>query len=54
MSLSALDDAGNYKVKESILQKYDIIEESYRPRFHMMKKKLVNCVEFVSRLNDLL
>ena len=49
------EDANNYdKVKEAILQRYDITEESYRQRFRVAKRKLGESnKEIVARLNDL-
>ena len=49
------EDASNYeKLKEAILQRYDITEESYRQRFRLVKKKSgESCRELTARLDDL-
>jgi hypothetical protein len=48
-------DATSYdKLKEAILQRYDITEESYRQRFRLCKKKDgESSRELVARLDDL-
>ena len=50
-----VEDAGSYeKVKEAILQRYDITEESYRQRFRGVKRKPGESGrELVARLDDL-
>ena len=49
------EDASDYnKLKEAILQRYDITEESYRQRFRAIKRKSgESSKELVARLNDL-
>ena len=49
------EDASSYdRLKEAILQRYDITEESYRQRFRLVKKKLgESSKELVARLDDL-
>ena len=47
-------DASDYdKLKEAILQRHDITEESYRQQFHAVKKSGGSSKELVIRLDDL-
>ena len=50
-----MEDSRDYeKVKEAILRRYDITEESYRQRFRSAKKRgKESNRELVTRLNDL-
>ena len=52
---ASIEDAKSYeKVKEAILQRFDITEESYRQRFRTTKKKTEESNrELVARLTDL-
>lgn len=53
-ALSAEDASSYDKLKEAILQRYDITEESYRQRFRTTKKKSgESSRELVARLDDL-
>ena len=52
--LSAVDASDYGKLKEAILQRYDITEESYRQQFRTVKKKSGESGrELVARLDDL-
>ena len=54
IALCAVDASDYSKLKEAILQHYDITEESYRQRFRTVKKKSGKTSrELIARLDDL-